>query len=53
MLGMTKKFCVVTGGGQRENFDLLGESENVSPKSKMMSKAAAKAGAGGRHTGGR
>ena len=33
VLGMAKKFCVVTGGGQQENFDLLGESENESLKS--------------------
>jgi len=40
LLGMTKKFCVVTGGGQHEDFDLLSESESDTGKIKMMSKAA-------------
>ena len=50
MLGMIKKYCVVTGGGQEQNFDLLGDEQSaqVSQKSKMMSKAADKAKSGGR-----
>jgi hypothetical protein len=49
-LGMIKKYCTVTGGGQRQDFDLLGDDQSaqVSAKSKMMSKAAAKAGSGRR-----
>jgi hypothetical protein len=53
MLGMTKKFCNVTGGGQQQDFDLLSESENESAKSKIMSGAAGKGVPGGRRSGGK
>ena len=47
MLGMTKKFCVVTGGGQQQDFDLLSESENQSGKLKYMEAGSAKGNARG------
>ena len=47
MLGMTKKYCVVTGGGQQQDFDLLGESENQSGKLKYMEAGSAKGNARG------
>ena len=28
MLGITKKYCVVTGGGQQQDFDLLGDDQS-------------------------
>jgi hypothetical protein len=50
MLGMIKKYCTVSGGGQQQDFDLLGDEQSaqVSAKSKMMSKVAAKSGSGRR-----
>ena len=50
MLGMTKKFCVVTGGGQQKDFDLLGNEQSVgyAAKSQMISKVATKGKSGGK-----
>jgi hypothetical protein len=52
MIGMLKKFCEVTGGGQQQDFDLLADDDSGggSYKTKMMTKGAANAGArrGGR-----
>ncbi len=45
MLGMIKKYCVVTGGGQEQNFDLLGD-EQASLKSQKASRGGAKGGGG-------
>jgi hypothetical protein len=43
---MVKKSCVVSGNGQKQDFDLLSDdqAEAESPKTKMMLKAANKAG---------
>jgi hypothetical protein len=51
MVGMLKKYCNVSGGGQEQNFDLMSDDESalVTTKSKKVSKAAPKAGPGGRH----
>jgi hypothetical protein len=55
MVGMVKKFCIVSGDGQQQDFDLLADdqSEVESPKTKMMVKGAGKSGTGGRTGGGR
>jgi hypothetical protein len=53
MVGMIKKYCNVTSGGHQQDFDLMGESENASGKSKIFSEAAAKGGRGGRRPGGK
>ena len=48
MLGMTKKYCVVSGSGQQQNFDLLSESESATAKNKMMEKGSQRTTPGGR-----
>ena len=55
MVGMVKKFCVVSGGGQKEDFDLLedAQSEGETYKTKMMLKGAGKAGTANRSNRGR
>ncbi len=52
-LGLTKKYCVVTGGGQQQDFDLLSDDQSAeeSAKTKMMSKLADKKASGQRARG--
>jgi hypothetical protein len=53
MVGMIKKFCIVTGSGQHEDFDLLGEPDSQSPKLKYMDGASTKGKVGGQRGRGR
>jgi hypothetical protein len=48
-VGMVKKFCVVSGDGHQQDFDLLADDQSggESPKTKMMLKATGKSGTGG------
>jgi hypothetical protein len=49
-LGITKKYCVVTGGGQQQDFDLLGDEQpaGYAAKGKMMEKGPKGTTPGGR-----
>jgi hypothetical protein len=42
MIGMIKKFCIVNGSGQHEDFDLLSDADDQSPKLKQMQAGALK-----------
>ncbi len=34
MVGMVKKFCVVTGGGQQQDFDLLADDQSEASRTR-------------------